>query len=384
MHSVKGGIAEAGGFLNLSLPEGQKQESVKLVTNSGVVDSGFHSGHNLSSDSFSSVSHETPLKPLHGSGSGSDNQKATAHQQQPEEVSQSFDSSVCLDSSQQIRSTESLKVDSLNDLCKGMQKMQMSRNRPAWEKYFHQNDEGDTYLHLCIIHKATEVACQLIRIAPRPWLNLQNDFGQTPLHLSVVTEQPGIVRKLVLAGAELGIRDEEGNTALHLACLNNHSDCARELLTTLNPLELQQFSTTKIPQDLEQWNHNGKRCVHIAAERSNIEILRYLVNAGANINARDGRTGLTPLHIAVESGNEPMVNFLLDECPKLRLEQETLAGFTAYQLAVMLQNEALQNGLENRGAEPLSPPESDDESNESEDEEDICTYYNDNRWCALL
>ncbi|XP_053696786.1 NF-kappa-B inhibitor cactus isoform X2 [Sabethes cyaneus] len=370
MHSAKGGTAGAGGFTYLSLPEGQKQDSDKLATDS-ADDCGFHSGQNLSSDNFSSVSHETPLEPLFETAS---NQKTAQQQQQQEEDSQTFDSGVDLDSSQQLRSSESMKVDNMNDLCKSLQKMQMSRKRPTWEKYFHQNDEGDTYLHLAVIHKATEVACKLIRIAPRPWLDLQNDFGQTPLHLSVLTAQPRIVRRLVLAGAELGVRDVEGNTALHLACLNSHTDCARELLTPLSPLELQQSNpalpaSVKIPQDLEQWNHNGKRCVHIAAERSNIEILRYLVNAGANINARDGKAGLTPLHIAVESGNESVMNFLLDECPKLRLEQETLAGLTAYQLAAMQQNETLQHGLQSRGAEPLSPPESDYEYDDSEEDE---------------
>ncbi|XP_055541349.1 NF-kappa-B inhibitor cactus isoform X2 [Wyeomyia smithii] len=375
MHSAKGGAAGAGGYTYLSLADGHKQESDKLATDSGAVDSGFHSGQNLSSDNFSSVSHDTPLEPLFESGS----QKATAaHQQQQEEDSQTFDSGVDLDSSQQqLRTSESMKVDNMNDLCKGMQQMNVGRNKPTTysrEMDLRQNEDGDTYLHLAVIHEATDLVWKLLQVAPQYWLDMQNDFGQTPLHLSVLTAQPRIVRRLVMAGAKLGIRDIEGNTPLHLACLHNHTDCAQQLLTPLTLHELSQSNPAlpaaiKIPQDLEQWNRNGKRCVHIAAETSNIEILRYLVSAGADINSREGKSGLTPLHIAIETGNEPLVNFLLDECPKLRLEQETYAGLTAYQLAALQQNQTLQNGLQNRGAEPLSPPESDYDDDESEEDE---------------
>nr|WEV88805.1 CACTUS [Ochlerotatus fluviatilis] len=372
MHPSRGGASSAEGFTYLSLPEGQKQQDEKYATDSGAVDSGFHSGQNISSDNYCSSSFE--VQEAKQSGFHSGNQKTLSQQ---EEDSRTFDSGVDLDSTQQSRSaapTDSMRVD---DLCKSLLEMQLSRKEQYFmkrEKYFHQNDDGDTYLHLAVIHEAMEVAFNLIHIAPRLWLDIQNDIGQTPLHLSVLTGQPKIVRLLVVAGAKTSIRDIEGNTPLHLACLHRRTDCAKELLTPLNAVELQHSSPVaqaaiKIPQDLEQWNYNGKRCVHIAAETSNVEILRYLVSAGADINAREGKSGLTPLHIAIESSNEQLANFLLDECPKLRIEQVTYAGLTAYQLAAIQHNQSLLAGLKNHGAEPLTPPESDYEEEDSEEDE---------------
>lgn len=358
-----------------SLAEQQEKDKLASNTDSGAVDSGFHSGYNLSSDNFTSSS-SVAAEPVVQSSS------AFQQQKQVEEDSQTFDSGVALDSSDKMRMSD------MTDLCKSLLQLQMSRKEAKpnpWEPYFLQNDDGDTYLHLAIIHENAEVAAKLIRGATRAWLDIQNDIGQTALHLAVLTEQPRIVRWLLVAGAKPGVRDIEGNTALHLACLHRRNECAKQLLTPLSLAELQsspaQQSPTKLPQDLEQWNYNGKRCVHIAAETSNIELLRYLVGAGADVNSREGKAGLTPLHIAIENGNEPLVNFLLDECPKLRLEAVTYAGLTAYQLAVIQHNQTLQNGLKRRGAEPLSPPESDEETDESDDsmdDEQISSYYGSN------
>lgn len=77
------------------------------------------------------------------------------------------------------------------------------------------------------------------------------------------------------------------------------------------------------------------------------------------------------MHIAIESSNEQLVNFLLDQCPKLRLEQVTYAGLTAYQLAAIQHNQPLLVGLKNHGAKPLTPPESDYEEEDSEEDEQV-------------
>lgn len=116
------------------------------------------------------------------------------------------------------------------------------------------------FLHLAIIHEATDVVSKLIKAALRPWLDIQNDFGQTPLHLAVLTGQAKIVRDLIVAGAGMENRDAEGNTALHLACMHGKTDCARALLTPLSALEQNPAlqSGIKIPQNLEQWNYDGK------------------------------------------------------------------------------------------------------------------------------
>lgn len=81
---------------------------------------------------------------------------------------------------------------------------------------------------------------------------------------------------------------------------------------------------------------------------------------------QEGKSGRTPLHIAIEGCNEELANFLLDECQKLNLETATYAGLTAYQVACVLNKSEMQDILEKRGAEPLTPPDSDYDSSDIE------------------
>lgn len=55
------------------------------------------------------------------------------------------------------------------------------------------------------------------------------------------------------------VRDRRGNTALHLACLNGHKECVKQLLTPLDLFEKNRSpGTDNLPQDLEMWNYDGK------------------------------------------------------------------------------------------------------------------------------
>ncbi|XP_063698672.1 NF-kappa-B inhibitor cactus [Culicoides brevitarsis] len=206
------------------------------------------------------------------------------------------------------------------------------------EVYFQPNEDGDTLLHLAIIWPHETVAKTLIKLAPdSSYLNIQNDIYLTPMHLAVLTEQPELVRDLVIGGAKTTIRDRRGNTALHLACLNGHKDCVKQLLTPLDLFEKNRSPISgTLSFNLETWNYDGETCIHLAAKCGKpvrIEIIKILVEFGADINAREGKQGRTILHRAVEEGDESLVQLLLKECPKLDVNICTYAGLSAYQMA---------------------------------------------------
>ncbi|XP_017475833.1 PREDICTED: NF-kappa-B inhibitor cactus [Rhagoletis zephyria] len=287
----------------------------------------------------------------------------------------------------------SSKVATIEPLATTTPKAIESNQLPAWEQCYQQNDEGDTYLHLACISGHENVVAALIRLAIHPCLlNIKNDFGQTPLHLAAQTKQRRILRMLLLAGAEPNIRDRHGNTPLHLACMSGDEQCVSALTVPFSASEINEahrqygyrsndklFSSLSyacLPPNLEIRNYNGEFCVHLAAEAGHLKILSILIQYGADINAREGKGGYTPLHISIERGNEELFNFLLDDCKqKLNLETTTFGRLTAYQFACILKRSQMQSILENHGAEPLAPPDSEYESSEDEsDLEDSMTY----------
>uniref|UniRef100_A0A182W9N9 Uncharacterized protein n=1 Tax=Anopheles minimus TaxID=112268 RepID=A0A182W9N9_9DIPT len=353
---------------NVSLTDacGQPLCEKKDYCDSVNTDSGFLSGHNLNSseiigaeESSSSESNPTNVGGTHTAPAPSEKQIIV------EEPCSNVDSGMIPD--EEVSSHDT----GLTDICERFDRL-MKRD---WMKSFQQDEMGETQLHLAVYERNDELIAKLVTNLPRQFLNIQNDDGQTALHLAVVTDQPKIVRRLLLAGLDRSIRDVDGNTALHLASSAGNVNIVKELLappSSFNEIP-QGVSQTKVPLDMESWNYEGKTCVHLAAEAGSIGAIRSLIDAGADINAREGKSGMSPLHISIEKGNEELANFLLDECPLLSLEAVTYAGMTAYQLALIQDKRILIGDLTRRGAEPISPPESDAESDS--DDEMISNYY---------
>lgn len=121
------------------------------------------------------------------------------------------------------------------------------------------------YLHSSIVEGFVEVAFALIRLASHPrLLDTPNDNCQTPLHLAVETKQSNIVRWLIVAGAQPGVRDHMGDMPLHIAARNGDLGCVKAIT---EPVEKQDRDALQLSypeklinqtSNLDQWNSIGK------------------------------------------------------------------------------------------------------------------------------
>uniref|UniRef100_A0A0K2V134 RING-type domain-containing protein n=1 Tax=Lepeophtheirus salmonis TaxID=72036 RepID=A0A0K2V134_LEPSM len=82
-------------------------------------------------------------------------------------------------------------------------------------------DDGYTALHLAALNNHFDVV-ELLIMAGRANINVQNMNLQTPLHLAVERQHAHIVRLLVREGCDLNITDKDGDTPLHEA-LRHHT-----------------------------------------------------------------------------------------------------------------------------------------------------------------
>ncbi|XP_034436698.1 NF-kappa-B inhibitor alpha-like [Hippoglossus hippoglossus] len=219
-------------------------------------------------------------------------------------------------------------------------------------------EDGDTPLHLAIIHEATEHALQMIKLSHNhPFLNIHNHQRQTALHLAVITEQPLLVEKLLKAGCDPRLADNCGNTALHIACKRGSLACFG--LITQN---CQRHLTSMVSFP----NYNGHNCLHLASINGYISLVENLVRLGADINTQEQCSGRTALHLAVDLQNPALVRCLLDLGADVNCMN--YGGFTAYHLTYGRTNEVIRCQLFERTAQELRElPES--ESDESDMEE---------------
>ncbi|XP_048168075.1 nuclear factor NF-kappa-B p100 subunit isoform X4 [Corvus hawaiiensis] len=178
-----------------------------------------------------------------------------------------------------------------------------------------QDENGDTPLHLAIIHEQTAVIKQLIdvivSIPSQQIINISNNLQQTPLHLAVITKQPQVVQLLLQARADPTLLDRYGNSLLHLALQAGDEEMLRTLLAHLGSAS---------PYLLRLPNFHGLLPVHLAVKAKSLACLDLLVRTGADVNAVERQSGRTPLHLAVEMENLNMATHLVKKVREILLQ----------------------------------------------------------------
>lgn len=203
-----------------------------------------------------------------------------------------------------------------------------------WAQF--RSEDGDTFLHLAILHGCPDIALVLLQ-SDRSIINLCNSSQQSALHLSVILNMPEVTRELVQAGAELDNTDSHGNTALHLACEQGNPECIGLLLDPI------LAGTRGQRQDLDQRNYNGYTCLHIAVMRGHYEAVQKLLDAGANINTQEPSSGRTPLHLAVEFQRRDMVQLLVER--RADVNRQMFNSCTAFHLTAGRPDMEIHNRL---------------------------------------
>lgn len=255
-------------------------------------------------------------------------------------------------------------VDSLREeeLANELEELKMNDNKEFTHEYEPWRavvtDDGDTLLHLAVIHEAQEHVLEMIKLSHNhPFLNVQNHQRQTALHLAVITEQPQLVERLLKAGADPRVADNSGNTALHIACKKGSLACFSVITQTCH---------SHLTALMSSPNYSGHNCLHLASINGYISLVENLVKMGADINAQEQCSGRTALHLAVDFQNQALVRCLVDL--GANVNSLNYGGFTPYHLTYGRHNEEIRQQLYDKTAQELRPlPVSDSDDSEMED-----------------
>ena len=155
----------------------------------------------------------------------------------------------------------------------------------------------------------------------------ENDDGETPLHLCSRAGNLEVVKFLLEKGVDIALRNNYGQTPLHLSSENGKLEVVKFLLEKGADIE-SKFPFIPDPRDpcpmvedkikkgtwvSKKGKDYGITPLHVAATRgSNLEVVKFLLEKGADIESKQLDDRKTPLHVAVKSGDFDLVKLLLE------------------------------------------------------------------------
>lgn len=197
----------------------------------------------------------------------------------------------------------------------------------------------------------------------------KDQAGNTVLHVAAAQGLEGLADILIKLGADQGLRNNAGQTALDEALQfpqsTPHAKIAWKLIRQGAPEPksptVAYFWEAGTADNPNQVFDSGQTALHYAASRGQAGLLRQLVTLGANVNAID-LPGNTPLHRAVESGDLEAAAILLDRGADVNAKDFNsnstlhlaLTSRSAFETATfLLSRGAIPNLKNNAGDTPL-------------------------------
>ena len=145
-----------------------------------------------------------------------------------------------------------------------------------------------------------------------------NEEGKTALMLACERGHEDIVHSLLTAGANVNIQDNNGWTALMIASEHDHISIIHMLLQANANPHLKKS--------------NGSNALMIASYYGNYEVVELLISKGADYKYQR-EDGVNPFMMACQNGHTPIVELLLKEQVDPNVEKKD--GWNAFMLACL-------------------------------------------------
>ncbi|XP_046563593.1 putative ankyrin repeat protein RF_0381 [Haliotis rubra] len=158
------------------------------------------------------------------------------------------------------------------------------------------DDDGNNVLHLASLGGDDAMTFQVL-IETSININGRGKLGRTPLMLAAQCGHKGVFDVLWNRGADTLLFDDEGNTALHLACSEGN-------------VEMIHYMLLQTTLDVNCRGKYGRTPVMLAAEFGHRGVVRILLRQGCDLSLIDD-DGNNIHHVAAIGGDVDMVRYIL-------------------------------------------------------------------------
>ena len=204
------------------------------------------------------------------------------------------------------------------ELDKGVDVDESDDSWPGMTPLHYAADKGHTEVVELLIDKGADV-------------NAKDEWGSTPLHLATYLGEKEIVELLIAAGADVNAKDMSNWiwTPLDIA---THPENPIDTAEIAELLRKHGGKTSEELKDLEE----VKESIHAAARVGHIEAVKQHLAAGADVNAKGGVRGGTPLHYAAVEGHKEITELLIANGADVNAKDR--GGFMPLDVAIFNEN----------------------------------------------
>ena len=178
---------------------------------------------------------------------------------------------------------------------------------------------GRTELHLACLSGRLRMVKYLCKTYP-DMINSENNESFMPVHDAIIGENIVILDYFIDEVQGPLILTPDGRTLLHIAAFSRKLGVVKHLCS-------------KCPTLLKSLDLDGNTVGHDAAASGNVEVVKYLIEQGTDVKARN-HDGCSMLHDAAYFGRHDMVKFLCEKYPDL-MQLVSLAGYSPAHAAAL-------------------------------------------------
>ncbi|MBO9484594.1 ankyrin repeat domain-containing protein [Salinisphaera sp. G21_0] len=221
------------------------------------------------------------------------------------------------------------------------------------------NQDGYTPLHFAAENNSARCLDALLGAGAN--INATDSKGWTALHFAAQNGHKESVEKLLCFKSDLkvGIKNNDGATALDLACRKGHEEIAMVLsginrskfiqglhsAALLGNTEAIQKLLTIAPSLAKEKISSGETALHTAARNGQTEAIQTLLTIAPSLAKEKDSSDETALHTAARNGQTEAIQTLLTIAPSLAKEKDSFGVTALYTAARNGQTEAIQTLL---------------------------------------